>query len=125
MTTGTDSVPRSVERAAQALLVAIRLARACRDEPEWRVAIDAASLVRSAKALDRINEAQCIRPTTERDERAQRRHEDLVQGVALKYGAYVHFGGDPRGPAVRLYWLGEIPTGADPEANTDKMFAVL
>ena len=85
---------------------------------------DVAVLEKGTRGMELYNETECNRETTAAEKERNRLRRELVMAMAKKYGACVHFGGDPRGPAVRLYWPEMIPAGCDPDSFTDRMIAV-
>ena len=93
------------------------------DNACWVAARDAAELTTLARKLDRYNEARCSYPVTTRQDNAATKARVRIMEIVGQYGALPHFGGDPRGPAVRIYWADELPKG-DPDAYTDRMLAV-
>lgn len=93
------------------------------DNAAWLAARDAAEITVLARKLDKYNENRCSYPTTTRQDNAATKARTGIVLIAEKYGAFVHFGGDPRGHAVRIYWADEMPKG-DPDCYTDRMLAV-
>ena len=93
----------------------VRLAmRAARYNPALQtveVAAAIAALVKSERALSRIHERACNVGESKRDERAEARHERAAQEAAWTLGYTASFQGDPRGPAIRLYWPGQPDDG--------------
>lgn len=118
-------IPEAVIRRAQTYRVAVELARRDpRGAAAWYAAVDAAQLRALAKRLDTYNVIRCNRDVTPREEKGAENARARVVRIAGEYGATAHFGGDPRGPAVRLYWPDMIPDGKDAEAYTDRMIVV-
>ena len=93
------------------------------DNAAWLAARDAAEITVLARKLDRYNEQRCSVPTTPRQDKAYTMNRAKAIAIVGTYGGMVHFGGDPRGPAVRIYWADELPKG-DPDVYTDRMLAV-
>lgn len=93
------------------------------DTAAWEAAKHAAELTLLARKIDRHNEARCSYPTTTRQDNAAAKACNRVREIVAQYGAVAHIGGDPRGPAVRIYWADELPKG-DPDCYTDRMLAV-
>ena len=113
----TLSLARSFKLAALLVLHG----KVC-DNAAWLAARDAAELTTLARKLDRYNEQRCSVPVTERQDRAADRNRIRVGEILATYGALPHFGGDPRGPAVRYYWREELPADCtDPDVYTDRM----
>ena len=93
------------------------------DNAAWLAARDAAEITVLARKLDRYNENRCSYPTTTRQDNAATKARTRIMEIVGQYGAVAHIGGDPRGPAVRIYWADEMPKG-DPDCYTDRMLAV-
>ena len=117
------TMTQTTERQARRLMLAATLGKRG-SITAWAAAADAARLRTLAKRLDKYNEAQCNRPVSEREDKAATGWRTEAVQIATIHGASVHFGGDPRGPAVRLYWPDMIPTGGDPDTYSDRMLAV-
>jgi len=95
------------------------------DNSAWIAARDAAELTILARKLDRYNEQRCSVPVTERQDRAANNARLSVSEILATYGALPHFGGDPRGPAVRYYWREELPADCtDPDTYSDRMSSI-
>jgi|GEM_PF-5883528 hypothetical protein len=118
------TITKTNERQARRLLVAATIAKRSTACSPWGAATDAARLRTLAKRLDTYNEAVCNRPMSEREYKAADGWQREVERIAHLHGASVHFGGDPRGPAVRLYWPDMIPAGGDPDTYSDRMLPV-
>jgi hypothetical protein len=117
------TMTKATERQAQRLMLAATLGKRG-SITAWAAASDAARLRTLAKRLDTYNEAVCNRPMSEREYKAADGWQREVERIAHLHGASVHFGGDPRGPAVRLYWPDMIPAGGDPDTYSDRMLPV-
>jgi hypothetical protein len=114
---------KATERNARRLFLAATLAQRG-PKRAWLSALAASRFRTLAKRLDKHNENLCNRQVSERETKAAQTARDLVVALARDFGALAHFGGDPRGPAVRLYWPDMIPKGADPDTLTDRMIVV-
>lgn len=122
----SDWLIRNAQRAKLAATLAMR---SCAGHTKpgrsaWECAIDAAELKGLAKRIDRYNENRCNREVTEREQAAALRNVNRVLAITAEYGAKPYIGGDPRGPAVRVYWPDMIPAGSDPGTFSDRMLVV-
>lgn len=69
------------------------------------LALDAAKLKSMARAVGRLDEAQCNRDLTEREETRRAKLLEAIRALAAEYGiTRVEHNSDPRGYAVYLHF---------------------
>lgn len=64
-----------------------------------------------AKKIHRLNEVNCVRGLSKRQERRYKMLKDLIIQSAAELGLKVKIQGDPRAAAVKLYFNNEDESG--------------